>query len=755
MTASKTALACFLTAPASLEAARARPVAARARLEAARARPVPARARLVPARARLVAAGALFLPSGARTRVLQAVLALPLLATPALAMPPGLAASQDTTTVVRIRGVLVEVPRPATTTGGTSAIEISLDSLAIAAPTAEELLRGIPMLQIRANSRGEAQPDLRGAEDRQIAILLDGIPITLGWDHRTDVSIIPITAVRKFRMLRGLSSMLHGPNVLGGALEFDIGRGSAAAEPPPPVTGAFSLDQEGATTVGATGAASFLADESEWVLRAGGGFRNSPGLALPGGARDHPGLREEFLAGAEGLRLNSDRRLVDGFLAARYLGSGGTWLSGLVSASDANRGVPPEAHVADPRLWRYPEQARLFIALSGGTERRPNRWGESRFEANFGLDRSTTEIDEYETASYQRVVDGETGTTNTFTGRFLLDHLIRDAVDLRGAFTIADVTHTETFASGNTFDYEQRLWSLGGEIEVASQGILGLGGGDTRWTLGGSLDGSDTPRSGDKEPVGTLGDWGMRAGLTRPAAGGRMLYHAGISRRTRFPSLRELYSGALGRFRPNPDLKPESLITAEAGVTIDTGDGLSLQVVGFHHRLGDAIVRTSTVTLLGPQFQRVNRDEVRSTGLEVAAAGTLGALAYGGGVTWKDVRVHDPHEPGSEQKAEYQPNLSGSANLGFVAPGAIAVTGFGTYRGVQYCRNVEIAGLDRMGASATFDVEASRVFVMREARSGRVASATVGVANLTDATVLDQCGLPQAGRTFRIQFTIR
>ncbi len=673
----------------------------------------------------------------------------------ALAMPLDLAASQDTTKVVRIRGVVVEVPRPATTTGGTSAIEISLDSLAIAAPTAEELLRGMPMVQIRANSRGEAQPDLRGAEDRQIAILLDGIPITLGWDHRTDVSIIPITSVRKFTMLRGLSSMLHGPNVLGGALEFDVVRGSSVAEPPPSFTGAFSLNNEGAANVGVTSAVSFVDDESEWVLRAGGGFRDSPGLTLPGGARDHPKLREEFLADDKGLRLNSDRRLVDGFLAARYRGSGGTWLSSLVSVSDADRGVPPEAHVADPRLWRYPEQARLFIALSGGTERQPNRFGDSQVEANFGLDRSTTEIDEYESASYQRVVDGESGTTTTLTGRFLLDHLINDAIDLRSALTIADVKHSETFASGGGFDYQQRLWSLGGEVEVASRGLLGLGGGDTRWTLGGSLDGSDTPRSGDKEPLGTFSDWGMRAGLTRPAAGDRVLYHAGVSRRTRFPSLRELYSGALGRFRPSPDLKPESLVTAEAGVTFDTGDGLSLQVVGFHHRLTDAIVRTSTITSEGPRFQRVNRDEVRSTGLEIAAAGSLGALAYGGGITWKDVGVIDPHEPGSEQRAEYQPNLSGTANLAFAGPGGVTLNGFGAYRGVQYCRNVEVAGFEKMDASATFDIEASRAFVVGGPRSGRVAGATVGVANLTDSTVLDQCGLPQAGRTFRIQFTIR
>lgn len=665
--------------------------------------------------------------------------------------------AQDTTTVdtLRIRGIVVEVPRPATTTGGTSAVEFSLDSLSVVATsTAAELLRHMPALQMRVNSRGEAQPDLRGAGDRQIAFLLDGIPITLGWDHRTDASIIPITSVRRLRLLRGLSSMLHGPNVLGGAVEFDVVRGASSQAPPIPFGGSLSLDQEGSVSLSATGAVHRATDESAWSMRAGAGYRDSPGAALPGGAMDHPELRYEFLRDDQGRRLNSDRRLVDGFAAARYRQYDGTWFSGLVSTSSASRGVPPEAHVVDPRLWRYPEQNRVFLTASGGTGRRRHRLGESQVEANFGLDRGYTEISEFGTATYGMVVDGETGTTTTLTGRLLADHLLNSGVELRSALTLADVSHTETFVAGSTYDYEQRLWSLGGELEMASGGFWGLGSDGTRWTVGGSLDGSDTPKTGNKPPLGTLWDWGMRAGVTRPGSGGRMLYHAGVSRRTRFPSLRELYSGALGRFQPNPELKPESLVTAEAGVTLNTGAS-QLQVVGFHQRLTDAIVRASTITVEGVRFQRVNRDEVRSTGLELVVAGKAGLLDYGGSMTWKHVRVLDPREPGKQQHAEYQPALSGTANLGVPGPRAVTFTGFATYRGVQYCRNVEVSGLNRMNPSATVDVEASRAFALGRAGSRHYATATIGVANLTDSVVLDQCGLPQAGQTLRIQFTFR
>jgi iron complex outermembrane receptor protein len=666
------------------------------------------------------------------------------------------AAAQDTTKVVTIRSLTIEVPRPIATTGGTSAVEISLDSIgAVAAPTMEEFLRRMPTVQIRANSRGEAQPDLRGAEDRQIAIFLDNVPLTLGWDHRTDISVIPLTAVRKLTLYRGLSSMLHGPNVLGGAIEFDVSRGTSVDTSVRPFLGSVSVDQEGGASMAGTAGASVEHDAGTWVLRGGAGYRNSPGVTLPAGTQDDRRLSDALLRDTHNRRLNSDRRLADGFVAARFHGTGGAWLSSLVTVSDAERGVPPEAHVGDPRLWRYPEQSRQFMTVSGGTGMRETGPGRGELEASFGLDRSTTRIDEYASPAYRTVVDGETGATTTLTGRLLGDYDFEHGPEVWTALTVASVSHREDLMAGHSFDYQQRLWSLGGEVELGSEDILRSDVGATRWTVGASLDGSDTPLSGDKQPVGTLWAWGVRAGVSRAAAGGNVLMHAGFSRRTRFPSLRELYSGALGRFRPNPDLRPESLKAGEAGITVTDGADTELQIVGFVHRLTDGIVRVSTVTPGGAKFQRVNRDQVRSSGIEALVRGSLGALTYGGSFTLQRVRIRDPAALGRDELAEYAPALSGTANLGAVGPGDVALTGFFRVRGVQYCQNFEVAGLDRMDASATVDLEARRALYRRAGGSGWSLEGTVGVSNLTDSTVLDQCGLPQPGRTFRIQFNIR
>ncbi len=46
---------------------------------------------------------------------------------------------------------------------------LELDSLGVLpAPSMEEVLRAMPLLVIRKNSRGESQPTLRGSEERQI-----------------------------------------------------------------------------------------------------------------------------------------------------------------------------------------------------------------------------------------------------------------------------------------------------------------------------------------------------------------------------------------------------------------------------------------------------------------------------------------------------------------------------------------------------------------------------------------------------------
>ena len=656
----------------------------------------------------------------------------------------------DSTRVARqydIKGLTISVPRPALTTGGSSAVEMRLDSLrSVPAPTMEDVVRAMPLLVIRQNSRGESQPSIRGSEERQIGIFLDGVPLTVGWDHRTDLSIIPLTAAQGIRLIRGLSSVLYGPNTLGGVIEVDVARVPGRIESVNPMDVGISVNESGGTNI-AVGAAHLIdRDEAQWLFRAGAGFSDRPGYTVPNGASDDADIRPQFLRNADGLRLNSDTRRMDAYFAARVRGEDGGWASLATTAYDVERGVPPEAHQDEPRLWRYPEQTRLLTALSFGTGSRYTGSGKGDVELSLGMDLGSTRIDQYDTWAFQSVVEREDSDDRNLTFRLEGEHTLGDQGDFRASATYADVNHDEVLTPGGSSEFRQRLWSLGAETEWK----LGPTDG-TRLSLGAVLDGADTPESGDKPPLARLNDFGARIGISSLVSRG-LLVHGGASRRARFPSLRELYSGALGRFIPNPSLEAEIMLGAEGGFTVHTGD-LEVQVVGFHQRLADGIIRTTVTDDSGTRlFKRVNQDQIQSTGIEMLAIGTLGVATISTDLTLQHVRGVEPD--GTRIELEYEPSVTGKFSLESPLGGGYRAASDFRFVSDQRCANPEVGGLQSFGASGSADFSLRKIFQLGGRGALSRVDASASVRNATNSTSYDQCGLPQPGRTLQVQFRV-
>lgn len=655
--------------------------------------------------------------------------------------------------VIAVGRLVVRVARPVSTTGGASALVAELDSLhASPVPTMDEALRAMPLVQVRTNSRGEATLALRGAEERQIAILVDGVPLTLGWDHRTDLSVLPMTAARSMTLVRGLSSVLHGPNVLGGVVEVDVARGPAAFQAPDPLRLQASVDHLGGRTLGVTGGGIRKLGDGRLVLRAGGGYRERPGFARPADTADP-------FASEEGLRVNSDLQHVDGFLAARYAGRDGQWVSLSTSAFNAKRGVPPELHESSPRLWRYPAARRFLAAMSGGTGTRDTGLGQGDIELSLGLDDAHTEIDSYTTLAYDDVEETEVSDDRTYTLRALGEHTLGPA-RLSLSYTFADVNHDEVITelpAGTAFPatYRQRLWSIGSELAFrfggSPDGVISGG----RLSAGLALDGADTPETGGAAAQEPIREWGGRVGASISAAGGTVLLHMGMSRRGRFPALRELYSTALGKFEPNPALTPEILTAGEMGFTTQLR-GIELQTVVFHQRLTDAIVRTSAPPTSTAKYMRINRDEVRSTGLELLAGWRWAWLGVEGDMTLQDVQSIDPGDPGADGRAEYEPRLAGNLDLTAPLPARLRAIATFEYMSTQYCVAPDAPdGWAEIEPNAGVDLSIDRSWSARSRGVFSTVTTTLAVDNVTDAARYDQCGLPRPGRTLRFQVSVR
>ncbi|HEX6313603.1 MAG TPA: TonB-dependent receptor, partial [Gemmatimonadaceae bacterium] len=643
-----------------------------------------------------------------------------------------------------LKTVTVSAARAAATVGGTSAVIVRPTEIrSTPSPVLEQALREAPFVLVRQNSRGESELSVRGSDSRQAAVLVDGVPITLGWDHRADPSLIPLTGEERLVIVRGLASLLNGPNTLGGTIEVSTDpaafrtRGGRA-------TLGLGVDEFGSFTGSVNGGRAFDFNGGSLSLRGGLAHRQRDGLAVPGGVID-PTARD-------GLRTNSDLRETDGFAAIRWATALGRSLGFSVSAFDAEKGVPPEEHIGGPRLWRYPYHRRSLAALSASTGTVMTPFGYGSLSVGLGRNSGRLKIESYEDRTYSTIDGIELGDEEALTLRALLTHSLGSAT-FRAGWTAADITYEETLAPAAPVDYRQKLSSAGAELDIP------LGGG-TSLTGGVVFDQSKSPETGGREPgQSPFDNTGWRLGMSHEVNAAWGL-HASVSERSRFPSLRELYSGALNRFTPNPDLRPETLTAYEAGFTMSGVSGATfttMQVTGFHHRLEDAVVR---ITLANPtRFMRINRDRIETTGAEVLAGVTFGtnrgqALTLNGDALVQRIRIFDQTANDATRHAENNPEVRGRLELGLPLPWQ--VRGFATARhtGKQYCLNADTQSEMTMRAATATDVAVERSVSVTSGpfRSMRT---VLSFDNVGNAAVFDQCGLPQPGRTLRLMMTLR
>ncbi|HET9455168.1 MAG TPA: TonB-dependent receptor, partial [Gemmatimonadaceae bacterium] len=586
----------------------------------------------------------------------------------------------------RIRPVTVSEPRAAATVGGASAVVVKTDAIRSSpAPLLEDALRESPFVHMRQNSRGEMELSIRGSDSRQAAVLVDGVPLSIGWDHRVDPSLVPITGAQDLVIVRGLGSVLNGPNTLGGTIEVShddmFGRLGTGR-----MWGGAGVDETAAwvATLGA-GREFRAVGGGSLSLRGGVAHRQRDGFALPDGAPDPTAV--------DGLRTNSDLRETDAFVTTRWRAASGRSLGVMLSAFDAERGVPPEEHLASPRLWRYPEHARAVVALSGSAGTFGTPLGFATLDVGVGLNVGRLRIETFPDRSYATPSAAELGAERTVTGRVAFSHTLPRAARLRATATVANVDYAETLPADTAVDYRQRLLSAGAEVDVPVTSRTAI-------ATGLVFDRAATPLTGGRPAQPPFHAAGWRAGITHdPASGVRL--HASTSRRSRFPALRELYSGALNRFLPNPDLRPETLLGFETGFTMDRSLGpipdATLQVSAFHHDLRDAVAR---ITLPAPdrRFLRVNRDRIRSTGLELLGGLALGtdqrrSLSITADATLQDIRIEDQTAAAAGLRhAENNPEARGMLEVAFPAPAGLRAFGNARYTGRQFCLHADTGG---------------------------------------------------------------
>src|SRR5262249_17934030 len=107
--------------------------------------------------------------------------------------------------------------------------------------------------------------------------------------------------------------------------------------------------------------------------------------------------------------------------------------------------------------------------------------------------------------------------------------------------------------------------------------------------------------------------------ITYQLDGGPALF-GGVGQKTRFPTIKERFSGGLGSVVPNPALKPETALHAEIGAE-QRGSNWNARVSLFQSRLHDAVQSVSiapTACATPPCTELENVGKQRNRGFEIS-----------------------------------------------------------------------------------------------------------------------------------------
>ena len=563
-----------------------------------------------------------------------------------------------------------------------------------------DVLELTPGVNLRDGGRGAPRLDVRGFDQRAVLLTLDGVPVYEPWNGIVNLTLFPLEMLDAIESRRGPTSSLFGPNGMAGAITM-----SSLGPQPRPRAAAGTIWRDSSTWDARASAAGSTHGIGGAIA---GRYCTSPGFPLPGEFDDRPATQRRYEDG--GQRLNSDREVKSLFanVGYDYADSGRARVT--VLGSTSSFGVPPSTTAfrgpflrnAGEDLWHVQGGVDHRLTPSLGAAAAvfytSYRIKEREFTGpDFGTKLVTRHAESDEVGGIGRLtldVTPRAALAVAMQGRQAGAHVFDDT---GGPRTRPEVT-TASLAAENRYRLGDRIALVAG-LSLDVQG----GARDTRW---------------EPNPQGGVSvDWG-RYGLSRVA----------ISRKVRFPTLRELVDPQQG----NADLRPERALVYEIGHAAGTpwGDAaLSL----FRSDVDDMISNSG-----GERSHFVNSQDATLQGVEVAG-GTqpLNWLRLDANYTYLDTQASNPSRSGSAHSdVQHRPPHRFNGILHVFLPFDVTLRLEGIYTGEQ---------LDRFGTSlhagayGLFNVQVTKYV-------GRRLEIFAGTDNILDTYHQDKLGTPGAGR---------
>jgi len=461
--------------------------------------------------------------------------------------------------------------------------------------------------------RNEGMVYVRGFDMRQVPLYLDGVPLYVPYDGYIDPNRFLTVNLSEVNVSKGFTSVLYGPNTLGGAINMVSRKPEKKLEGNVTAGGSMGNDEIDA----GFGSVNIGSNQGKWYVQAGLSVLSRYFMPLSGSF--------EAVANEDGgERDNSDTRDRNATIKVGYTPNATDEYAITFNSQHSVKGVPLYTG-SNPsnktRYWRFTNWDKTSLYYIGRT----SLGAKSYLKTRAYFDNYYNSLESYDDATYTT----QTKPPKTFSSRYD-DHTVGGSVEFGTSIAQSDILkvalhdkydmHNEIGDTGqeplrfadNTFSIAvENTWNASKNLSI----IAGVRQ-DFRSTIEAQEFTDDThtvirdfqlednqATNAQLAVVGRLDDCNVLTGY--------------VARTTRFPTLKDRYSYRMGQAIANPGLDPETSLNYGVDYAFTPSGNFSLHASLYRSKLDDTIQQVNNV--VGTFWQMQNTGKSTFTGFESSA----------------------------------------------------------------------------------------------------------------------------------------
>ncbi len=588
-------------------------------------------------------------------------------------------------------------------------------------------LNMLPGVSLTASGpRNESMVSVRGFDLRQVPVYMDGIPVYVPYDGYVDLARFTTFDLAAVDVSKGFSSVLYGPNSLGGAINLVSRKPSKKLE----YDGSLGMINEngyrGNVNIGSKIGKFYFQGGFSYLDR--DSFRMSsnfvPTANENGGQRDNSYRTDQKISFKVGWTPTEKSEYAIG-----YINQQGEKGNPVYTGYDTQNSL-----LLKPRYWQWPnwdKESFYFISNSAFDDK-------NSFKTRLYFDRFKNTLDSYDDASYSTQTKPYAFESiyndYTFGGNLEYNTKIIPKNDLKIAFQFKEDVHRENNLGEPVRHFIDNTVLIGIEdvYKVSSKFTVIPG---VSYNIRKNLEAEDynstTKAISDFPDAGASDAFNAQVGFFYQLNKEQKL-GATVSQKTRFATIKDRYSYRMGTAIPNPDLKPEKAINYELNYTANLFQKITFQTALFYSSLSDAILNVSNVEPGKSQMQNFGEADYKGIEAQLNYA-ILENLSLNLNYTYIDRK-----------------NIT-NPNIHFTDVPNTKVMGTLEYSPIKIIRLIANTEFDSPRFSTSYGVRVPDYTLLNFYTSGKISknfSIDAGLNNIFDRNYSLVEGYPEEGRNF-------